>query len=148
MSLRGETRQIISTSKRLAARVGATLIPDPSKIAAFEAGRAGGAGSAFASCPCCGSVVPASSLDTDAALSAVGVPPITRNIVGFLARRMGQWVPLSRIISHAWNDDADGGPTDAGNNIDSRLSRARSALHSIGFKVEATWNQRRLVRVS
>jgi hypothetical protein len=59
-----------------------------------------------------------------------------RAILDLLARLYPEWVETERIIGYLWNDDPDGGPTNANNTLRHHMHRLRADLAPYDLTIE------------
>ncbi len=93
-------------------------------------------------------MVSPSTLAPEVALATLDIPPTARTILRLLIQDFGRWVPLKRIIHEVWGGWDTGGPLDAPNVIAKHISLSHPVIRAAGYEVQATWNQRRLVRLA
>jgi hypothetical protein len=78
--------------------------------------------------------------DPVALLRSLQIGNVARRIYERLAQDFGDWVEAEKLITAAYDDRIDGGPTTAGNSIGAILSKNRFRIAAVGLKVEGCPN--------
>lgn len=88
------------------------------------------------SCPCCRQPVPIPTLET--VTLALNLQPLQERILRAIWRGKGQAVPTSRVFDVMYEDDPDGGPSDAEmyRAFKVALCRLRGRLAGSGVSIE------------